>query len=79
LASAANGIVITDPEGKILWVNPAFCALTGYAHEEAVGQHTRILRSGRHNQAFYAKLWATIRSSKVWRGEIVNRRKDGVL
>ena len=74
---AADGIVITDANGTIQYVNPAFCAMTGYAEDEAVGQNTRLLKSGRHGSAFYENLWSTIRSGKVWQGEVSNRRKDG--
>jgi PAS domain S-box-containing protein len=74
---AADGIVITDPDGKIQYVNPAFTAMTGYASEEAVGQHTRILKSGRQPATTYEELWKTIRSGRAWHGELINQRKDG--
>ena len=77
LEAAANGIVITDPEGTILWVNPAFTAVTGYTAEEALGQNPRLLKSGKHDRPFYSDLWNTILAGKVWRGELTNRRKDG--
>jgi PAS domain S-box-containing protein len=77
LKAAANGIVITDAKGQILWVNPAFSRLTGYTAAEAIGQSTAILKSGRHDREFYAAMWNTIRTGKVWQGELVNRRKDG--
>jgi PAS domain S-box-containing protein len=76
---AADCIVITDTTGIMQYVNPAFTAMTGYSSEEAVGQHTRILKSGHHPVAFYEELWTTIRSGRVWRGELINRRKDGTL
>jgi PAS domain S-box-containing protein len=79
LESAANAIVITDREGRILWVNPAFTRLTGYAMEEARGQTLRLLKSGQHEAAIYQALWETILSGRVWHGEMVNRRKDGSL
>ena len=79
LESAANGIVITDRAGVILWVNPAFTRLTGYTAAEAVGQKPHVLKSGAHEPAFYQKLWETVTSGEVWEGEIVNRRKDGTL
>ena len=60
LEAAANGIVITDPEGTILWVNPAFTAVTGYTAEEALGQNPRLLKSGKHERTFYSDLWNTI-------------------
>jgi PAS domain S-box-containing protein len=77
LEAAAFGIVITNPEGTILWVNPAFTALTGYTAEEAPGQNPRLLKSGKHDQPFYRNVWNTIIAGKVWHGELTNRRKDG--
>ncbi|GAB4500940.1 MAG: hypothetical protein Fur0035_04800 [Anaerolineales bacterium] len=77
---AANAIVITDISGAIQWVNPAFTALTGYSLEEALGKNPcDLLKSGRHSQAFYKQLWDTILAGQVWRGEFINRRKDGSL
>ena len=74
---AADGIIITDTGGEIQYVNPAFTTMTGYTSQEAVGQHTRILKSGQQPASFYEALWKTICSGRVWHGEIVNRRKDG--
>ncbi|HVS52138.1 MAG TPA: PAS domain S-box protein [Opitutaceae bacterium] len=79
LEVAANPVVVTDVEGCITWVNPAFTALTGYTFDEAVGQTPRLLKSGRHDAEFYRELWETLRAGRVWRGEFVNRRKDGTL
>ena len=79
LESAANTVVITDRDGIITWVNPAFTKLTGYSPEEAIGQNPRLLKSGAQDRSFYENLWNTILSGQVWSGEIVNRRKDGVL
>ncbi|HXC02130.1 MAG TPA: response regulator [Opitutaceae bacterium] len=77
LATAANAIIITDPKGSILWSNPAFTTLTGYTAAEAAGQTPRLLKSGQHDATFYRELWGTILSGRVWRGELINRRKDG--
>jgi PAS domain S-box-containing protein len=77
LEQAADGIVITDPDGIIRYVNPAFTAMTGYTREEAVGQNPRILKSGRMPDALYEELWSTIQSWRVWHGDMINRRKDG--
>jgi PAS domain S-box-containing protein len=79
MESAANAFAITDPAGTIEWVNPAFTRLTGYSLREAVGRSTRILNSGKQPKAFYEELWRTITAGKVWRGEMINRRKDGSL
>jgi len=79
LEAAANGIVITDRDGRILWANPAFSRLTGYSLEESIGQTTRFLKSGVQDPAFYRHLWETILAGRVWQGEMVNRRKDGSL
>ncbi|MBI4840043.1 MAG: PAS domain S-box protein [candidate division NC10 bacterium] len=79
LNSAASAIVITDREGLITWVNPAFTQLTGYIPEEALGQTMRLLKSGKHDQAFYRHMWETILAGQVWHGEVINRRKDGSI
>ena len=79
LESAANAVVITDREGRITWANPAFTRLTGYTVAEAVGQKPSLLKSGKHDPSFYQGLWETVLSGQVWRGEMINRRKDGQL
>lgn len=72
-----SSIVITDRSGRIDYVNPAFCEATGYSAAEAIGQNPRILKSGSQSDRFYAELWTTISSGRVWRGHLHNRRKDG--
>jgi hypothetical protein len=72
-------VSVTDTEGRILYANEKFCALTGYTHEELVGTHHRIVSSGVHPPEFYATLWRTIASGQVWHGEICNRSKSGAL
>ena len=79
LEAAVNGILITDLDGTIEWVNPAFTAMTGYSREELIGRNPRILKSGNHREAFYRDMWTTIRAGNPWRGELYNRRKDGAL
>ncbi len=79
LDAAANAIVISDADGIIQWVNPAFTAMTGYSSHEAIGQKTSLLRSGLQEQAFYHELWNMLSEGRVWQGELVNRRKDGSL
>jgi PAS domain S-box-containing protein len=79
LDAAANAVVITDHNGTIQSVNPAFTTLTGYTSEEVVGQNPRILKSDKQDKAFYRNLWQTISSGRAWNGEVTNRRKDGSL
>ncbi len=80
LDSAANGIVITDIKGKIEWANLAFTQMTGYCLEEALGCNpSQLVNSGKHDQAFYRQMWQTILAGQVWRGELINRHKDGSL
>lgn len=76
---AAETIVITDREGTIEYVNPAFERITGYTAKEALGQNPRVLKSGRHDVAFYKNMWQTLCSGRTWKGHIVNKRKDGAL
>ena len=79
LEAAANAIMITERSGTILWVNKAFCEMTGFANWEVLGKNPRILSSRQHGKAFYENLWSTISVGEVWRGELTNRRKDGTL
>jgi len=79
LEAAANAIVITDSDGRVIWVNPAFTRMTGYPPEEALNRDLRFLKSGQHDQSFYLELWRTITSGEVWHGEMINQRKDGTL
>jgi|694.fasta_scaffold18355_7 PAS domain S-box-containing protein len=80
LEAAANSIIITDQKGSIEWANPAFCNLSGYSMEETLGHNPRdLMKSGKQTPESYRKLWATILAGKVWRGELINRRKDGSL
>ena len=79
LEAAGNGIVITDSDGIVIFSNNAFSALTGYTNEEIYGKLLKMLKSGFHDQDFYENLWNTIKAGKIWRGEIINRRKDGSL
>lgn len=77
LATVANGVLITDNQGIIIWVNSGFTSLTGYLPAEVIGKNPRLLKSGRHGPSFYHDLWTTILSGRTWRGEFTNRRKDG--
>jgi two-component system, cell cycle sensor histidine kinase and response regulator CckA len=79
MEAAANSIIIADVGGTILWVNPAFTAVTGYSRHEAVGSKTSLVKSGKHDARFYQNLWQTILAGQCWHGEVINRRKDGSL
>lgn len=72
-----DGIMVTDAHHKILLVNPAFSAITGYRPEEVHGRNPRILASGRHDAAFYASMWRRIHTENLWQGEMWNQRKNG--
>lgn len=74
-----EGVLITDTDGTILSVNPAFSEITGYAAEEAIGQNPRILKSNQYDRAFYTSIWVQITTMGRWNGEIWNRRKNGAL
>jgi len=72
-------IVITDIKGKIYYVSRQFFDHTGYTRQEALGRNPRILNSGHHPKVFYQELWDTILAGRVWRGEFLNRKKNGEL
>jgi two-component system cell cycle sensor histidine kinase/response regulator CckA len=76
---AAEAIVITDPRGAIVYVNPAFERVSGWTSEEAVGQNPRILKSGEQDAAFYQRMWEALLRGEVWTGRLVNRDKSGTL
>jgi diguanylate cyclase (GGDEF)-like protein/PAS domain S-box-containing protein len=77
--ATAEGIMVTDAKGRILLVNAAFCRTTGYSEQEAIGQTPALLKSGRHDAAFYAAMWRTIDETGSWEGEVWNRRKSGEI
>ncbi len=74
-----EGIMITDPQGTIIDVNEAFCRITGFTRAEAIGNNPRILKSGRHDDAFYHTMWQGLRRHGHWSSEVWNRRKDGEI
>ena len=76
---SSEAIVITDSQGRIDFVNPAFTRVTGYEADEIIGENTSKLRSGRHEREFYADMWKRIKEDGHWQGEIWNKRKSGEI
>ncbi|HEY0593816.1 MAG TPA: SpoIIE family protein phosphatase [Thermoanaerobaculia bacterium] len=72
-----DAVVMTDLEGTIVYVNPAFEQITGYSSREAIGATPRILKSGMHDRQFYDAMWSAVSAGSVFRGVLINRRKDG--
>jgi len=72
-------VVITDPQGKISYVNRKFTECTGYSQEEVVGKNSRVLKAGQSSPDLYRNLWSTITQGKEWRGELCNRKKNGEI
>lgn len=75
--NSSEAIFITDPQGTILEVNAAFCAITGYERSEVLGQNPRMLKSKLHDRSFYKHLWQSLLNDGEWKGEIWDRRKNG--
>jgi diguanylate cyclase (GGDEF)-like protein/PAS domain S-box-containing protein len=76
-AQSSEGFIVTDAQGNIVKVNPAFTAICGYTEADALGQNPRLLASGRHDASFFQAMWAAMAACGHWQGEIWNRRKDG--
>ncbi|KAF7600343.1 MAG: bifunctional diguanylate cyclase/phosphodiesterase [Candidatus Dactylopiibacterium carminicum] len=79
LESCQDGVMITDLDAQILYINRAFTRITGYEEADSVGQTPALLNSGRHSKAFYAEMWHQLKRVGAWQGEVWNRRKDGGL
>jgi len=75
----SDALMVTDPSGRIQYVNRSFEAITGYDAQDVLGQTPRLLQSGKHDHLFYEELWQTLRAGQVWSGRIINRRRDGQL
>ncbi len=79
LESIGDSVLITDADGIIQYVNPAFERVTGYSRAEVLGRNPRLLQSGQHDQAFYRRMWQALADGEIWHGEFVDKRKDGGL
>lgn len=79
LEAMDSAVCITDRTSRIVWVNQAFRQLSGYSQEELIGATPRLLKSGKHGSSFYRALWQTILDGRVWRGEVVERNKNGTF
>lgn len=77
MANAANAIFLTDHQGHLIWANEAFCKLSGYSLDEAIGRTPSLVKSGMQSDLFYAELWRTLLAGKAWRGQMVERHKSG--
>ncbi len=79
IEQSSEAITITDSKGTIVYVNPVFYKVSGYAREEAIGKNSRILQSGMQSPAFYKQMWTVLSGGKTWVGQFVNKRKDGTF
>jgi len=77
--NAMEGVIVTDVNGVIEYVNPSFTHITGFTSAEAIGQNPRILKSDRHDQEFYDEMWSELTKNGHWQGEVWNRRKTGEI
>ena len=79
IEQSSDNVIITDLDGNIEYVNPAFERSTGYSRAEVFGENPRIIKSGKHGDGFYRNLWETISGGEIWSGNLINKRKDGKL
>ncbi len=79
IENAAEAIIITDADARIIYVNPSFTKITGYTADEIKGKKPSILKSGLHDDEFYQQFWRTILSGEIWQGRFRNRNKDGTI
>ncbi|HEX7490937.1 MAG TPA: EAL domain-containing protein [Candidatus Limnocylindrales bacterium] len=79
IEQVTDSVIVTDRDGRITYVNPAFERVTGYSRDEVMGQNPRFLKSGLHTAWFYDAMWAAISAGVPWSADVVNRRKDGTL
>lgn len=79
MEETSEGVIITDVDGNILKANDAFCRMSGYSIEELLDKNPRLVKSDRHDDAFFKAMWESIASTGRWEGEIWNRRKDGAV
>ena len=79
ITGTRNGVVITTPDGSILYVNPGFTEITGYSRDHVIGNNMRFLQSGRQSQSFYEAMWLSLKTHDNWSGSVWNRRSDGEI
>ena len=79
ITGTRNGVVITSPDGSILYVNPGFTEITGYSRDHVIGKNMSFLQSGRQSQSFYEAMWLSLRTHDSWSGGVWNRRSDGEI
>ncbi|WP_142847656.1 EAL domain-containing protein [Telmatospirillum sp. J64-1] len=77
LESTAEGVMVTNSKGNIVWINSAFSTISGYSKEDVIGRNASLLKSGLQGPEFYREMWSVIRQTGRWSGEIWNRRKNG--
>lgn len=77
--NTADAIILTDIEGNIQYVNPAFEKITGYSRSEIISQNISLLESGQHDPSFFQQMWDCLKRGEVWRGRFINRKKDNSL